>query len=197
MGDGFLLIEDDTLCARALRGLLLPHGAVAIATTACEARSAMSAQPWAGVVLDVLMPDGNGLDVLKAERAHVRAPILVFTGYATPEIANRAFDLRAELAIKPIHAERITSWARRVTGEDEQWLQDALGEWQRNYSLSEAELHVLELTVRMRTREEIARARQVSLETVKSHIKSLLQKSGDDTAARAAIRFLLGSRLRR
>src|SRR6185503_8013160 len=74
MGDGFLLVEDDALCARALRGLLLPHGAVAIATTASEARSAMSAQPWAGLVLDVLMPDGNGLDVLDGERAKVRAP---------------------------------------------------------------------------------------------------------------------------
>jgi len=197
MGDGFLLVEDDALCARALRGLLLPHGAVAIATTASEARSAMSAQPWAGLVLDVLMPDGNGLDVLDGERAKVRAPVLVFTGYATPDIANRAFDLRAELAIKPIHAERITSWARRVTGEDEQWLQDALGEWQRNYSLSEAELHVLELTVRMHSREEIACLRHVSLETVKSHVKSMLRKTGDESAKDAAIRLLLASRASR
>lgn len=198
MGARILVVEDDAPCAQTLARLLGALCAVTLAATAAAAASLMNAERWLAVLLDVGLPDGDGLDLLAVAReAGFAGAVLVLTGFEVGHVANRAFDLGAELAIKPVDAGRITGWARRVTQPDDAWLEVELRAWQRRYGLTEGELHVLELAVQMNDRKEIAAARAVGLEAVKSMIGRLLEKTGDKSLQDAAMRVLWGMFSRR
>jgi two-component system OmpR family response regulator len=76
-----LLVEDETSLAQELAGLLRHAGfAVDICATAMEAREVGLAEPYDAVILDLGLPDGDGLEVLAAWRAQKSAmPVLILT----------------------------------------------------------------------------------------------------------------------
>jgi CheY-like chemotaxis protein len=76
-----LLVEDDRATYTALRGILTLRGwQVAVATTLAEAIRAVQDRPDA-VVLDLMLPDGDGLAVLQQiRRTASEIPVVVTTG---------------------------------------------------------------------------------------------------------------------
>jgi two-component system OmpR family response regulator len=76
-----LLVEDETTLAEELAGMLRHAGfAVDICATAVEAREVGLVEPYDAIVLDLGLPDGDGLEVLAAWRARKSAiPVLVLT----------------------------------------------------------------------------------------------------------------------
>ena len=76
-----LLVEDETELAEELSGVLRRAGfAVDICGTAAEAREAGLTEPYDAVVLDLGLPDGDGLEVLAAWRSRKSPiPVLVLT----------------------------------------------------------------------------------------------------------------------
>jgi two-component system response regulator RegA len=76
-----LLIEDDRATFTALRGILALRGwDVTVATTVAEAGAALG-DPVDAVVLDLMLPDGDGLSILERIRREGRdVPVVVTTG---------------------------------------------------------------------------------------------------------------------
>ena len=76
-----LIVEDDALLRDALAGQLGPLGwDIATATNVEQARSALQNQAVDGVILDLGLPGGDGMDVLTWARAHITGlPVLILT----------------------------------------------------------------------------------------------------------------------
>ncbi|MET1079829.1 MAG: CHASE domain-containing protein [Pseudomonas sp.] len=78
-----LVIEDDASTAQLLEGLLLHAGyQVRSAASLAQARALLRAQPFAALTLDLRLPDGNGLQLLRElrEQPSTQAlPVLVIS----------------------------------------------------------------------------------------------------------------------
>lgn len=77
----FLLVEDDAVLREVVQRSLGDAGyRVDVAATAADARHLWRVQPFDAVLLDLNLPDGNGLAVLREARARGdRTPVLVLT----------------------------------------------------------------------------------------------------------------------
>jgi two-component system phosphate regulon response regulator OmpR len=81
-----LVVDDDTRLGELLRRYLSDSGfRVTIAGDASEARAQLASFAFDLVVLDVMMPGENGLDLTRALRRESRVPILLLTAMAEPE----------------------------------------------------------------------------------------------------------------
>jgi two-component system, OmpR family, phosphate regulon response regulator OmpR len=81
-----LVVDDDTRLAELLRWYLSVSGfRVTTAGTASEARAHLASFAFDLVVLDVMMPGENGLDLTRALRREGRVPILLLTAMGEPE----------------------------------------------------------------------------------------------------------------
>ena len=80
----FLLVEDNADLARAVAGRLALDGhAVDRAGTLGEARDHLAAAPYDLILLDIMLPDGDGRDFLADHRrARADTPVIVMTARA-------------------------------------------------------------------------------------------------------------------
>ncbi len=75
-----LLIEDDHTLAQGIRLALLSDTlSVAVAPSLAEARAALSEREFQLLLLDVNLPDGNGLDFLTGLRRTSSVPVILLT----------------------------------------------------------------------------------------------------------------------
>ncbi|MBL0940234.1 MAG: response regulator transcription factor [Gemmatimonadaceae bacterium] len=93
-----LVIEDDHLVADLMRQVLVDDGyAVDIAAQAEEGRQFVSSQPYDAIVLDLELPDRNGLALLQDfRREGSTTPIVVATAHDTTADVVRALDAGAD-----------------------------------------------------------------------------------------------------
>lgn len=81
-----LLVEDNEQIMQGNERMLKRRGyEVITALTLTQARSAIQAQMPDLFVLDIMLPDGSGLDFMAELRQHSQVPILLLTGLTTPE----------------------------------------------------------------------------------------------------------------
>ena len=108
-----LIVEDHQPSATALRRLLQAQGYdVRVAGTVAEARGVIAAA-WADcVVLDLCLPDGSGIDLLRSIRRHgppVR--VAVATGSADDSMLREIRRMRPDaLFVKPVWAPALLEW---------------------------------------------------------------------------------------
>ena len=125
-----LLVEDDEMLGAALRAGLRQDGhAVDWVRSADEADTAWiaagKAAAYDAVVLDLGLPDGSGLDLLRrARQRRVATPVLIAT--ARDRVADRIAGLDAgadDYMVKPVDldelAARLRAIERRVAGRSE------------------------------------------------------------------------------
>lgn len=121
-----LLVEDTPELAQSVLRFLRAEGhAVDHAPDAATATEAMAVADYACVILDLGLPDGSGLEVLKARRrAGDRTPVLIAT--ARDQISDRIAGLDAgadDYVVKPFDlrelSARIRAHARRAQGVPE------------------------------------------------------------------------------
>ena len=81
-----LLIDDDLeLCELLVRWLSQEGFQVSACHDGSSARTALASQPPAAVVLDVMLPDGSGLELLKQLRSeHPDLPVLMLSARGEP-----------------------------------------------------------------------------------------------------------------
>jgi DNA-binding NarL/FixJ family response regulator len=153
-------------------------GSAHVVHNARDAQAAIQATAWAGIFLDVGLPDGSGLDVLARVRAfRPTNPVLVLTGDNEPEAINRACELGASFAVKPASTSLIENFIRSAQSL-RQRLARAAGTWRERHGLSEAESDVLLRSALGESRPEIASARRSSILTVKKHCERIVKKTG-------------------
>lgn len=81
-----LLVEDNEKIMQGNERMLRRRGyGVVMALTLAEARKALEAQMPDLIVLDIMLPDGSGLDFMAELRQYSKMPILLLTGLTTPE----------------------------------------------------------------------------------------------------------------
>lgn len=118
-----LLIEDDELIARGmLAGLRALRAAVDHVGTARQGEAALAASRWDAVVLDLGLPDEDGMSLLRRLRARGEAvPVLVLT--ARDAVGDRVAGLRGgadDYLLKPFDLSelvaRLEALVRRAAG---------------------------------------------------------------------------------
>lgn len=189
MAPRVLVVEDNDLVGRAFQLLIESHAEVALVANAAEARSALDeSADFTGLVLDIRLPDGSGLDVLAHARAKgYEGPALVYSGNHEPSEVNRAFALRAEYLVKPAKAEALVSFVKRAVERrtTRVWIES----WAERHELTPAERAILVAAAEGQTRSEID-AQQANASTAKTHVHNLLAKTGDGSLLAAVTRAL-------
>jgi DNA-binding response OmpR family regulator len=80
MSAAVLVVEDDLLTRRTLQELLQREGfQVATVGTVAEARAEVSRRPWDLILLDLILPDGDGIEACKYIRQRHRMPIVILS----------------------------------------------------------------------------------------------------------------------
>lgn len=117
-----LIVEDNDLVSGALRILFEQTGRrVSIAATVSEALSVARADCPDLMLVDLTLPDGDGLSILEVLRRENRSPrvAVALTGHDDPAAAERCAAVGcAEVLVKPVPTRELL---RRAEG----WLSEA------------------------------------------------------------------------
>ena len=112
----YLLVEDNLELAEAVLGRLALDGhAVDHAATLAEAEDCLAAATYDLILLDVMLPDGDGRDFLARSRARLEVPVIVLT--ARSQVSDRvgALDQGADDYItKPVDFAELEARCRAV-----------------------------------------------------------------------------------
>ncbi|WP_313379546.1 response regulator transcription factor [Achromobacter insolitus] len=77
-----LLIDDDVELAQMLREYLEPgHCQLSLAHSGAQGLALLAQDDYDLILLDLMLPDGNGLDLLKQYRQRSRRPVIMFTAH--------------------------------------------------------------------------------------------------------------------
>ncbi|UCJ17469.1 response regulator transcription factor [Pseudomonas sp. MM211] len=199
-----LVVEDDPLMRQRLSRVLGEIGyasdAVAFSVNLAEARTHLSSQPVAMVLVDLGLPDGNGIELIQELRALDPALwILVISAWSTEEailgalragatgyVLKERDDLEVSLSIRsvlrggapidPFIARRILTLLPAAPRSNE------LAEIE---TLSARESEILELVSRGLSNREIAEQLTISRHTVECHIKRIYRKLAVSSRTRA------------
>jgi two-component system response regulator AtoC len=117
MNDRILIVDDEETLCYFLKASLEEKGYQATTVyTAAEGLDIVTRQQIDLVLLDLKLPDGDGLDVLdQIRRADANLPVIVLTGHAGVESAVRAMKLGAyDYLEKPINLEELSITAAKA-----------------------------------------------------------------------------------
>jgi DNA-binding NarL/FixJ family response regulator len=185
----FLVVEDDSAVAMSYRRILSAYGDVRIVDTVATARQAIANGEATGLITDISLPDGSGLDVAREARGSAKnLPILIISGNVDQERLDAAYQLHAAFLLKPVGRRQLQVFAERAIQRQRRSATLILA-WANRYKLSAAETVTLRLAIDGLRRDEIAAARGVSANTVKSQIGTLLSKVGAPTIDQAVALF--------
>jgi len=115
-GEQVLVVDDEPQILRALRVILRNAGyEVTTAATKSEALDAVAVRPPDAMVLDLVLPDGSGVDVTSEVRAWSSLPIIVLSAVGDEREKVRALDVGADDYItKPFGTEELLARLRAV-----------------------------------------------------------------------------------
>lgn len=198
-----LLVADDHEVARSgLKSLLAGTELKVVAEVASGAEAvkyALENDPDV-VILDVRMPDGDGLDALgriKLDKPDM--PILMLSAFDNPTYIARAVAYRASgYLLKGCTREELINAIRTVATGESAWTRDELRRVTGALAtprltsdvevpLTQRESEVLRQLAYGLTNKEIAQALHISYETVKEHVQHILRKIGVTDRTQAAV----------
>jgi DNA-binding response OmpR family regulator len=113
-----LVIEDDQRIGALLtRGLRLAGHLPTVASDRSSGRDAWAAEPFDVVILDVMLPDGDGLELLAERRATGDdTPVLILSAREESELRDRAIAAGATANLsKPFAYDDLLGQLERLT----------------------------------------------------------------------------------
>lgn len=198
-----LLIADDHEVVRSgLKTLLAGTeiDVVAEAATGSEAlRLAAETQPDV-ILLDIRMPEGDGLTALQQlKQDHPAIPVLMLSTYDNPTYVSRAVNYGASgYVLKGSGRDKLIQSIRAVAEGEATWTREemrrmtgamaaprAAGDMEA--PLTQRENEVLTLLAHGMTNKQIADRLGISYETVKEHVQHILRKIGVADRTQAAV----------
>jgi two-component system, OmpR family, KDP operon response regulator KdpE len=118
MADGarVLVVDDEPQIVRGLRVVLRNAGfQVDSAATKQEALDALAHRPPDAVLLDLVLPDGSGVDITREVRGWSNVPIVVVSAVGDEREKVRALDAGADdYVTKPFGSDELTARLRAV-----------------------------------------------------------------------------------
>jgi DNA-binding NarL/FixJ family response regulator len=181
----FLVVEDEAAVRRVLGRGLAPHGQVETVGTCAAARMALRVRKYDALIVDVRLPDGSGLDLIRV--ASQKSPgivVLVLTGSTDHEVIARALQEGARYLLKPVDVTHLATIAEEALSRHqagERRIQLALARWEADLALTKTEVELLALGARGVPRERFSSQRGVRADTIRKQIQALIQKTGDDS----------------
>jgi two-component system KDP operon response regulator KdpE len=111
-----LIVDDEPQIVRALKVLLRSAGyEVRAATTKAEALDALSVRPPDALVLDLVLPDGSGVEVCREVRGWSALPIVVLSAVGDEREKVAALDAGADdYVTKPFGTDELLARLRAV-----------------------------------------------------------------------------------
>lgn len=111
-----LVVDDDAWVRKLVRGYLERAGfAVTVAATGPEALAEVTAHPPDLVVLDLMLPGMDGLDVARQIRRSSAVPIIMLTARSTEDDRVLGLELGADdYVVKPFSARELEARVRAV-----------------------------------------------------------------------------------
>lgn len=186
-----LLVDDHPIVRRGLRDVLAETFADAVIHAVGSGREALMlvrGHEWNVMILDLSLPDGSGLEVLKRVRhMQPRLPVLILSMHAAEQFARRAIAAGASgyLTKDTADAELVTAVTQILRGGKyfgSHVLEGvALGlhpdrDEQVHERLSDREYQVLRMIGRGKTVSEIAAELSLSVKTVSTYRARVLAK---------------------
>src|SRR5438046_8328919 len=116
-----LVVDDEPAMLRALRiNLRVRKYDVATAATGQEALTEAGQRPPDAVILDLGLPDLDGIEVIRRLRGWSRAPVIVLSGRTGPGDKIAALDAGADdYVTKPFSMEELLARLRAVLRRDD------------------------------------------------------------------------------
>jgi len=112
-----LVVDDDSDSAETMAMLIAAEGfTVATAGTLREARRQMALQEPDIVLLDLMLPDGSGMELFSDAKVLPNTEVVLITGHASLETSIQALRLgAADYLVKPLHLKQLQGVLSRVT----------------------------------------------------------------------------------
>jgi two-component system invasion response regulator UvrY len=188
-----LLADDHAIVRQGVRQLLLDKGVateVSEAETGADALALIDRSFWDIVLLDISLPDMNGIEVLKRLRRKApRVPVLMFSMYREDQYAVRALKAGAagylsktSNAAEMMNAVRQVAAGRKyVSAQMAEALADYVsldGDQLPHERLSDREYQTLCMLGSGKRLTDIAHALSLSVKTVSVYRSRLLEKMG-------------------
>ena len=186
-----LLVDDHAIVRQGVRQLLLNHGVareVVEAETGAQALASLDSGPFDIILLDISLPDMNGVEVLKrAKRRAPRAPVMMFSMYREDQYAVRSLKAGAAGYLsKTVTAAQMIEAIRQVAA-GRKYVSPALAEALADYvsfdsdelpheKLSDREYQTLCMLASGKRLTDIAHALSLSVKTVSVYRARLLEK---------------------
>ncbi|MBI2897197.1 MAG: response regulator [Deltaproteobacteria bacterium] len=181
------VLEDDPQQARVLAKLLERAGTAAEAVSTYHAAMEFLARsaPIAGAIVDILVPGGDGLDVVaELRKKWPTMPVLVTTAVCSTETANRCFELDARYLVKPFFLEQIVDFgAQVVAGRIDPLrarLEAAATALANRVGLTQADEEILVAAALDDRRGDMQRGLGMKLGTLKRHLERIFERTGAD-----------------
>lgn len=188
-----LIVDDHEVTRRGLRDILrdvLEHAEISEAADGTQAVAKVASQHWDLILLDILMPGVNVIDVIRRIRAQDQAvPVLIVTAASESEYViqtmkaganglihkHRASDELID-AIKQVAAGGTYLHPETAVAVAQALRQDKLP--QPHDKLSERELSVFKLIAQGRSLKQIGGDLKVSEKTVATYLARIREKTG-------------------
>ena len=197
------LLDDHEVVRRGIRELLESEPDIEVvgeAATASEAVTRVDALRPDVAVLDVRLPDGNGVEVCREIRsANPEIACIMFTSYSDDEaLFDSIMAGAAGYVLKQIRGNELVAGIRRVaigeslldptlTGRVLERLRNPPKEDERIARLTEQERRILDLIAAGRTNRQIANEIFLAEKTVKNYVSNVLTKLGMERRTEAAV----------
>lgn len=196
------LLDDHELVREGLRHVIEAEGDMEVvgeAATAAEAITGIAATTPRVAVLDVRLPDGNGVEVCREVRSrYPHVSCLMLTSFADEEALFGAIMAGASgYLLKEVRGRELVTDIRRVAAGhsliDPQLAQKVITKVKARHQednlqkLSPQEQRILELIAEGMTNRQIAGIMYLSEKTVKNYVSNLLSKLGMSRRTEAAV----------
>ncbi len=179
-----LIVDDHPVVLAGLSSMLGTQSGMEVAGSACggeEAVEMLRFTPADLLLLDLRMPGMNGIDTLHAlKRAKINIRVIILTSFETDEDIYRAVQAGAQGyllkdapqsdmidAIRAVHAGK-RYFPRHIAAR--------LAERMMRTNLTARELEVLKMLAKGLTNKQIGRALDISDNTVRNHVNSIIEK---------------------
>ncbi len=196
------LMDDHEVVRQGVRALLESSGEIEVvgeAATAAEALARIPAVRPDVAVLDVRVPDGNGIEVCREIRSQLGTNCLMLTSYSDDEALFEAIMAGAAgYVLKQIRGSELVSAVLKVgageslldpsiTGKVLDRLRAPSTTDERLARLSDQERRILALIAEGLTNRQIASQMHLAEKTVKNYVSNLLSKLGMERRTEAAV----------
>jgi DNA-binding response OmpR family regulator len=172
------VLDDDSVARRLLEASLTAEGFVVHTFgTMSHARAAIAREPYDLYLLDVVLPDGNGLDMCALIRQRSQSPIIVLT--VKGDLGDVVTGLEAgadDYVSKPFRMQEV---AARVRAQ--------LRRAQRKNEQAESAIRVGDLIIDRDLRDAVLNGKALRLSPREFEILELLAARGGRSASREAI----------